>query len=133
MELRISGYIPENMECHAPTKGQVIPTPNPGERVVFVPHFLRGLGFPLHPFLRGLMLFYGLDFHDLAPNSVFHITTFILFCEAFLRIQPHFGLWLQLFSVNRRSAKGVAPECDGASIYVLEKNRWQPDTSPMYL
>jgi hypothetical protein len=38
---------------------------------VFIPHFLRGLGFPLHPFVRGLMFFYGLDFHDLAPNSFF--------------------------------------------------------------
>jgi hypothetical protein len=67
-ELRSSGYIPENVACHAPTPGQVIPTPNPGERMVFVPHFVRGLGFPLHLFLRGLLFFYGLDFHDLAPT-----------------------------------------------------------------
>jgi hypothetical protein len=72
------------------------------------------------------MFFYRLDFHDLAPNFVFHITTFILFYEAFLRIQPHCGLWLQLFGMKRRSAKGAAPECGGASIYVLDKNRWLP-------
>jgi hypothetical protein len=91
---------------------------------------LRGLGFPLHPFLRGLLYFYGLDFHDLAPNSLFHITTFVIFCEAFLKVQPHFGLWLHLFSMKKRTAKGVGgmPKCGDASLCVLEKNRWLPGT-----
>ena len=57
---------------------------------MFLTHFVRGLGFPLHPFVRGLMFYYGLDFHDLAPNSILNISTFIVVCEAFLRIPPHF-------------------------------------------
>ena len=59
---------------------------------MFLTHFVRGLGFPLHPFIRGLMFYYRLDFHDLAPNSILNISAFIVVCEAFLRIQPHFGL-----------------------------------------
>lgn len=43
-------------------------------------------------FLQGLMYFYGLQFHHLAPNSILKITSYIVFCEAFLRIEPHFGL-----------------------------------------
>ena len=39
------------------------------------------------------MFYYGLDFHDLAPDSFLHISTFIVVCEAFLRVTPHFGLW----------------------------------------
>ena len=62
------------------------------ERVVFNSHFIRGLGFPLHPFVRGLLFFYELDFNDLAPNSNLHISAFIVMCEAFLRIPPHFGM-----------------------------------------
>ena len=61
---------------------------------MFLTHFVRGLGFPLHPFVRGLMFYYGLDFHELAHNFILNITTFIVVCEAFLRIPPHFGLWL---------------------------------------
>ena len=61
---------------------------------MFLSHFVRGLGFPLHPFVRGLMFYYGLDFHHLAPNFVLNISTFIVVCEAFLHIKPHFGLWL---------------------------------------
>ena len=32
------------------------------------------------------MFYYGLDFHDLAPNFVLNISAFIVVCEAFLRI-----------------------------------------------
>ena len=90
---------------------QVIPTPRPHERVVFLPHFLRGLGFPLHPFVRGLMFYYGLDFHDLAPNFILNISAFIVVCEAFLRIQPHFGLWLKVFNVKPKVVDGQHAEC----------------------
>ena len=43
------------------------------------------------------MYYYGLDFHDLAPNFVLNISVFIVLCEAFLRIKPHFGMWLKIF------------------------------------
>ena len=83
-----------------PNAGQIIPTPGPHERVVFFAHFVHGLGFPLHPFVRGLMFYYRLDFHDLAPNSILNILAFIVVCEAFLRIRPHFGLWLKICNVK---------------------------------
>ena len=51
--------------------------------------------FPLHPFVPGIIFYYGLDFHDLAPNFILNISVFIVVCEAFLCIQPHFGLWLE--------------------------------------
>ena len=90
--LRAAGYLAADIVHRLPAYGQVIPTPGPHERVVFLAHFIRGLGFPLHPFVRGLMFYYGLDFHDLAPNSFLNISVFIVVCEAFLHISPHFGL-----------------------------------------
>ena len=65
-KLRAAGYLAENITHRLPA-----------ERVVFLPHFIHGLGFPLHPFVRGLMYYYGLDFHDLAPNFVLNISAFI--------------------------------------------------------
>src|SRR3990170_4641964 len=90
MKLREAGYLAKEIAYRLSAKGQIIPTPEPHERVVFIPHFVRGLGFPLHPFVHGLMFYYGLDFHDLAPNSFLHISAFIVVCEALLRIPPHF-------------------------------------------
>ena len=99
-ELRAAGYLAKEIANRLPAKGQVVPTPKPNERVVFIPHFFNGLGFPLHPFVCGLMYYYGIDFHDLTPKSFLNISAFIVVCEAFLRIQPHFGLWLKVFNVK---------------------------------
>ena len=87
-ELREVGYLAANIAHRLPAKKQIIPTPEPNERAVFIPHFLRGLGLPLHPFIHGLMFYYGLDFHDLAQNSFLNILAFIIVCKAFLRIPP---------------------------------------------
>ena len=105
-KLRRAGYLPDDIAHRLPNEGQLIPTPTPHERVVVLPYFLRGLGFPLHPFVRGLMFYYGLDFHDLAPNFILNISTFIIVCEAFLRIKPHFGLWLKTFNVKPKVVGG---------------------------
>ena len=57
------------------------------------------------------MFYYGLDFHDLAPDSFLHISAFIVMCEAFLRISPHFGLWLKTFNVKPKIVDGEQAEC----------------------
>ena len=99
-KLREARYLTAEILHRLPAQGQVIPTPRSNERVVFISHFLRGLGFALHPFVRGLVFYYGLDFHDLAPDPFLHISVFIITCEAFLRISPHFGLWLKTFNMK---------------------------------
>ena len=81
-KLRKAGYLSKDIAHRLPKEGQLLPTPRPHERVVFLPHFLRGLGFPLNPFVWGLMFYYGLDFHDLAPNFILNISAFIVVCEA---------------------------------------------------
>ena len=78
--MRRAGYLLDDIAHRLPDEGQLIPTPSPRERVVFLTHFLRGLGFPLHPFVWGLMFYYGLDFHDLAPNFILNISAFIIVC-----------------------------------------------------
>ena len=109
-KLRKARYLSNDIAYRLPKEGQLLPTPRPHERVVFLPHFLRGLGFPLHPFVRGLMFYYGLDFHDLAPNFVLNISAFIVVCEAFLCIKPYFGLWLKTFNVKPKVVGGRQAE-----------------------
>ena len=59
-KLREAGYLAKKIGHRLPTAGQMVPTLEPHERVVFLPHFVRGLGFPLHPFVRGIMYYYGI-------------------------------------------------------------------------
>ena len=77
-KLREARYLTAEVSHRLLARGQVIPTLEPNESVVFVSHFLRGLGFSLDPFVKGLMFYYGLDFHDLAPDSILHISSFIV-------------------------------------------------------
>src|SRR3954467_15526349 len=123
-KLRKAGYLSKDIPHRLPEAGQLLPTPRPDERVVFLPHFLRGLGFPLHQFVRGLMFFYGLDFHDLAPNFILNISAFIVVCEAFLRIRPHFGLWLKTFNVKPKVVRGNQAECGGAMAGKIANVLW---------
>ena len=51
--LRSAGYLSGDIAHRLPDEGKLIPTPRPHERVVFLPHFLRGLGFPIHPLHPG--------------------------------------------------------------------------------
>ena len=87
-KLKEVGYLTADVKHRLPAPKQVIPTPETNESVVFVSHFLRGLGLTLDSFVRELMFYYRLDFHDLAPDSILHISSFIIVCEAFLHIAP---------------------------------------------
>ena len=75
-KLREARYLTAEISHRLLAQAKVIPTPEPNESVIFVSHFLRGLGFSLDPLVRGLMFYYGLDFHDLAPDSILHISSF---------------------------------------------------------
>jgi hypothetical protein len=72
---------------------EIIPWPPPGFRVIFIAFLLWGLSLPPHPFLRGLLFAYGIQLHDLNPNTTLCIACFITICECFLGIEPHWALW----------------------------------------
>ena len=62
------------------------------------------------------MFYYGLDFHDLAANFILKISAFIAVCEAFLRIKPHFGLWLKTLNVKPKVVVGQQAERGDAMV-----------------
>ena len=55
-KLREAGYLAADIAHRLPNAGQMVPTPEPHETVVFLPHFVRELGFPLHTFVHGLIV-----------------------------------------------------------------------------
>jgi hypothetical protein len=50
--------------------------------------YKRDFRLPLHPFVRGLLFYYGLELQNLHPNTVLHILCFIMLCEAYLGMEP---------------------------------------------
>ena len=104
------------------------PNPSKGERVCFIPYLLRGLRFPIHPFLRGLLEFYGLQLHNFTPASILHITGYVAFCELFLGCEAHFELWKRLFYLVRRTQEGSVYQVGGAEIWRIAETRYLSGT-----
>src|SRR3954466_11284888 len=93
------------------------PNPSKGERVCVVPYLLRGVGFPIHPFLRGLLEYYGLQLHNFTPASILHIAGYVALCELFLGIEAHFELWRKLFCLVPHNQEGSIFEVGGAEVW----------------
>ena len=100
------------------SKQRVSPT-HPGERVCLVPYLLRGLGFPIHPFLHGLLEYYGLHLHNFTPASILHIAGYVALCELFLGCEAHFELWKRLFYLVPRNQEGSIYQVGGAEIWCI--------------
>jgi hypothetical protein len=82
------GFLAASVEITFPSI-EIIPQPQPGYRVMFLAFLLHGLSLPAHKFLRGLLFVYGVQLHQLTPNSILHIACFITLSEAILGINPH--------------------------------------------
>ena len=74
------------------------------------------------------MFYYGLDFHDLALNSFLNLSAFIIVCEAFLRVPPHFDLWLKVFNVKPKVVEGQHAECGDTMVRKLPNVNWPKGT-----
>jgi hypothetical protein len=70
----------------------------------------------IHPFFQGLSHFYGLQLHHLNPNSILHIACFIMICEFFLGVEPHFGLWRKYFEVKHQTNGDETCEYGSAAV-----------------
>ena len=84
---------PQNMIHWRRSGGKFFSHEGGNKSVVFLPHVLWGLGFPISDFFRGLLHHWGVQVHHLTPNSILHISIFVHLCEAFLGIEPHFDLF----------------------------------------
>ena len=88
----------EEAHWRAPAAGEAILRPWADEVVSFLTFHERGLGYPVHWFLRGLLNEWGLELQHLNPTGVLHIAGFVTVCKAFLEMEPHMDLFRRLFS-----------------------------------
>ena len=89
---------------------------------------LRGVGFPIHPFLRGLLEYYDLQLHSLTHASILHIVGYVALCELFLSCEAHFDLWRRLFFLIPRNQGGSIFEVGGAEVWRIAGTRYMSGT-----
>jgi hypothetical protein len=80
-----------------PPVGGVAPSPPPGYVVSFASFHERGFGVPTGRFMRAILFHYGVELHNLTPNSISQAAIFVAVCEGYLGIAPHWDLWTHLF------------------------------------
>jgi hypothetical protein len=103
---------------------EVVPKPPAGYRVMFLTFLLRGLSLPAHEFLHGLLFVYGVQLHQLMPNSTLHIACFITLCESFLGIDPLWVLWKFLFRLHPSVSLAKNLELGGAVVSVRSESHY---------
>jgi hypothetical protein len=86
-------------EWIAPPSGAA-PSSPPGYVLSFISFHERGFGVPASRFMRAILHFYGVELHNLSPNSIAQAAIFAAVCEGFLGIDPHWDLWTHLFSAE---------------------------------
>jgi hypothetical protein len=76
--------------------------PSPPLRYVvsFVSFHERGFGVRASRFMRAILHNYGVELHNLSPNSILQAAIFVAVCEGYLGIAPHWDLWTHLFSAE---------------------------------
>jgi hypothetical protein len=90
---------------------------------MFLAILFRGLSLPAHEFLHGLLFVYGVQLHQLTPNSLLHIAFFITLCEALLGSIPHWILWKYLFRLRPCGSLAKIPELGGAIVSMRSESQ----------
>jgi hypothetical protein len=62
---------------------------NPDEIPMFARFVECVLALPARNFFKGLLEYYGIEYLNLNPNGIFHVSVFVHFCEAFLGIKRY--------------------------------------------
>jgi hypothetical protein len=96
-----------------------------------IPMFARfvecGLALPVSDFFKGPLDYYGIEYLNLNPNGIFHVSIFVHFCEALLGIKHHWVLFRKFFRVKPQPSANDPRVVGGARIQMRE------DASEQYL
>jgi hypothetical protein len=93
---------------------------NPDEVPMFARFVERGLALPASDFFKDLLKYYGIEYLNLNPNGIFHVSVFVHFCEAFVGIKPHRILFRKFFCVKPQSSANDPRVVGGADIQMRE-------------
>jgi hypothetical protein len=74
------------------------------------------LALPASDFFKGFLDYYGIEYLNLNPNGIFHVSVFVHFYEALLGIKPHWVLFRKFFHVKPQPSANDPRVVRGAGI-----------------
>ncbi|KAK1694507.1 hypothetical protein QYE76_011204 [Lolium multiflorum] len=103
----------------------VIPKPGAGEVVMTKAWVERGLSLPCSEFFLSILTTYGLQPHNICPNSYLLLSNFATLCEGHLGIRPDVKLWQFFFRVKKETKDKAMLNC-GSMTFMLRPGRMYP-------
>jgi hypothetical protein len=117
-----SGFLREKeMDVWRATAGDPYPMEkNPDEVPMFARFVERGLALPASDFFKGLLKYYGIEYLNLNPNGIFHVSVFVYSREAFVGIKPYWILFRKFFPVKPQPSVNDPRVVRGVDIQMRE-------------
>ncbi|KAK1603142.1 hypothetical protein QYE76_007877 [Lolium multiflorum] len=107
------------------TRDSVVPKPETGEVVMTKAWVERGLSLPCSEFFLSILSTYGLQPHNICPNSYLLLSNFVTLCEGHLGIRPDVKLWQFFFRVKKETKEKAMVNC-GSMTFMLRPSRMYP-------
>ncbi|KAK1662605.1 hypothetical protein QYE76_050764 [Lolium multiflorum] len=102
------------------------PNPEPEERVFTKAWVERDLSLPPPEFFLSVLSTYGLQPHNIYPNSFILLSNFVTLYEGHLGIRPDIRLWQFFYRVKKETKDKVMVNC-GSMTFVLRAQRIYSD------
>ncbi|KAK1660619.1 hypothetical protein QYE76_048778 [Lolium multiflorum] len=102
-----------------------VPKPGADEVVMTKAWVERGLSLPCSKFFLSVLSTYGLQPHNICPNSYLLLSNFVTLCEGHLGIRPDIKLWQFFFRVKKETKEKVMVNC-GSMTFMLRPGRMYP-------
>jgi hypothetical protein len=80
----------------------------------------RGLALPASEFFKGMLRYYDIEYLNLNPNDIFHVSICVHFCEAFVGFKPHWILFRKFFRLKPQPSTNDPRVVGGADIQMCE-------------
>ncbi|KAK1645632.1 hypothetical protein QYE76_063437 [Lolium multiflorum] len=103
----------------------IVPKPGVGEVVMTKAWVERGLSLPCSEFFLSVLNTYGLQPHNICPNSYLLLSNFVTLCEGHLGIRPDIKLWQFFFRVKKETKDKAMLNC-GSMTFMLRPGRMYP-------
>ncbi|KAK1627243.1 hypothetical protein QYE76_001558 [Lolium multiflorum] len=107
------------------TRDSDVPKPEAGEIVMTKAWVERGLSLPCSEFFLSILNTYGLQPHNICPNSYLLLSNFVTLCEGHLGIRPNVKLWQFFFRVKKETKDKAMVNC-GSMTFMLRPSRMYP-------
>jgi hypothetical protein len=113
-----SGFLHEKeVDLWCSATGDLYPMEKNSDEIPMSTRFVeRELALSASKFFKGMLRYYGIEYLNLNPNGIIHVSVFVHLCKAFVSIKPHWILLRKFFRLKPQPSTNDPRVVGGAGI-----------------